>query len=601
MRVVLALLLVLLAPGMLFTLAFSSKRRLHLSHTLGLSLALPPVLALWWDRLGGCVSADLTMSLYALLGVGALWMVYRYRRSHPPLRWHAFPFVLGGLWLLVLLWRFEQSAELVLPAWVDSLHHTQLVQLLVREGRLPRVVPAYDPIPFYYHYGFHLLTATFVRLSGLAEPQAVLVFGQVANALLSLGLYRLTVSVTRSRAAGLLAALLTGFISRFPAYFLSWGRYSLLMGDLLLCLALAQALETWRAPHRTNALVLALLVAGLFLTHYLTTLYFVAFVAFLMAATFAYPARRRGSMLVAGACALACVLTLPWLAHIIPYLDFKAYANTPTHAEWFAAEALVARYRYIGGLFNGRGTWFVAAWAVPTGACLLRRRSMPRLIVLWTLALAFLSQEALFKINPLRADLVAITLYLPGNLLAAYGMVRVAQRLQRWSGGAYATLWQGLMSAALLVWGMGQSVDIVNPVTVLATEADVAAMSWIEQHTPQTAVFLIGATPWQNRIYRGTDGGWWIPLLTGRRTVLPPGIFYSWGDDATIGNVEAVGQQVATLTGCDAAFWELVRAQGVTHIYIGPQGGPLKPAWFVSCAGVELLYQERGVYIYRIR
>jgi len=600
-RVFLAALLVLLLPGGTLGLALGGCRRVGLVPVLGMSLALPSLVILWSTALGVSLTPALTWGGYlALLPVlGWLgWRSFRGRRPFRRWRWH--DLALLACLALVLSWRFLQSAELVLPAWVDSLHHTHIVQVLLEKGRIPPVLESYAPIPFYYHYGFHWLTALFARLSGLPVPQAVLIWGQVLNALVSLALYALTFEVTRSRGAGLLAALLTGFISRFPAYYVSWGRYSLLMGVLLMAWAVTQALRTWRVPSRANALVLALLVAGLFLSHYLATLYFVAFIGALGIGGWRFTQRRRGFLAVLGACALALGLTWPWLSRIIPYLNPAAYVNTPTNASLFESTALVERYRYTAALLNAPGTWVLAAFALPMALLAWWRRRPSVLIVEWTVLMAILSHEVAFKIAPFRLDLLAITLFVPGNVLAAEGMVWLDGLLSRWSGFYLARLRRWLLVGSLVLWGMGNSVAIINPVTVLATAADVRALHWLEQQVPEEAVFLIGAVPWQGRVYRGTDGGWWIPLLTGRRTLLPPGIFYAWSDASYIQQVAGVAQQIMALRGCDAAFWDLVRTQGVTHLYIGPTPGPLKPEAFATCSGVHLIYQQDGVYIYRV-
>ncbi len=601
MRVFLAALAVLFLPGGTLGLALDGRRRLGLTPLLGISLALPSLVLLWSTWFGMSLTPASTWGSYLALLPVLGWLGWRsFRGRRPFWRWRWHDLALLACLALVLSWRFLQSAELVLPAWVDSLHHTHIVQVLLESGQIPAVLESYVPIPFYYHYGFHWLTALFARFSGLDAPQAVLVWGQVLNALVSLALYALTFEVTRSRGAGLLAALLTGFISRFPAYYVSWGRYSLLMGVLLMIWAVTQALRTWRVPSRANALVLALLVAGLFLSHYLTTLYFAAFIGALGIGGWRFTQRRRGLLLVLGACALALGLTWPWLVRIIPYLNPAAYVNTPANANWFEHTALVERYRYAAALLNAPGTRLLAAFALPTALLVWWRRRSSVLIVEWTALMTILSHEVAFKIAPFRLDLLAITLFVPGNVLAAEGMAWLDGVLSRWSGFYLARPRRWLLVGSLVLWGMGHSVAIINPVTVLATAADVRALHWIEQQVPEDAVFLIGAVPWQGRIYRGADGGWWIPLLTGRRTLLPPGIFYAWSDASYIQQVAEGAQQLMTLQGCDAAFWDLVRAQGATHLYIGPASNSLKPEAFAFCSGVHLLYQQDGVYIYRV-
>ncbi len=77
----------------------------------------------------------------------------------------------------------------------------------------------------------------------------MLLLGQVFNALSVLAVYLLATSLTKDRLAGLFAALVTGFLSSMPAYYASWGRYTQLVGLLVLpvCAALMMRLLSGRA------------------------------------------------------------------------------------------------------------------------------------------------------------------------------------------------------------------------------------------------------------------------------------------------------------------------------------------------------------------
>ncbi|HQL38044.1 MAG TPA: hypothetical protein PKV95_01085, partial [Anaerolineaceae bacterium] len=97
---------------------------------------------------------------------------------------------LGGM----IFWRLYQARELVLPAWVDSVHHTWVVQKILAAGGLPPTLGAELPVPFYYHYGFHLITSIYCSLTGTAPADAVLNFGQAVNALIALAVFRLAIA-----------------------------------------------------------------------------------------------------------------------------------------------------------------------------------------------------------------------------------------------------------------------------------------------------------------------------------------------------------------------------------------------------------------------
>jgi hypothetical protein len=144
----------------------------------------------------------------------------------------------------------------------------------------------YPPIyrcPLYYHYGYHALAALFTAISGLPIGAAMLVLGQVLNAVIGLSTYALGKTLWRNWRPALAAALLVSFATRMPAYYLSWGRYTLTVGLILLPLALGVALEIARGKARWgNTLTLALLTAGILLSHYFAALLLAAFLALLV-------------------------------------------------------------------------------------------------------------------------------------------------------------------------------------------------------------------------------------------------------------------------------------------------------------------------------
>ncbi len=136
-----------------------------------------------------------------------------------------------ALFGVILVWRFGQIRGLVLPAWVDSVHHALLVRILLEQGTIPQTWAPYLPqVPFYYHFGFHLTAALLAKLTGLAIGQAVLIMGQVWQAVLAWGVYLLGYTLWKNQAKALVAMILVGFVSQMPAYYTAWGRYTLLVG-----------------------------------------------------------------------------------------------------------------------------------------------------------------------------------------------------------------------------------------------------------------------------------------------------------------------------------------------------------------------------------
>ena len=151
-------------------------------------------------------------------------------------------FSLLGIFLLSLGVRLVMARDLSAPAWVNSIHHATITRLILEQGGFPSTYAPYIEIDAAeYHAGFHSTLAVFQWLSGLETPEAMLLLGQVLNALIVFAVYLLAVTLTRQRTAGLAAAAVAGLFTPMPAYYTSWGRYTQLAGLLILPAGLALA------------------------------------------------------------------------------------------------------------------------------------------------------------------------------------------------------------------------------------------------------------------------------------------------------------------------------------------------------------------------
>ena len=141
--------------------------------------------------------------------------------------------------------------------------------------------------------------------------------------------------------------------------------------------------------------------------------------------------------------------------------------------------------------------------------------------------------------------------------------------------------------------------SVINSATVLATDADLEAIEWIDDNLPAEARFLINVTHWQYGSYRGVDGGWWVTPLTKRMTSLPNGL-YGMGDQDYVDQVNAVAVQLNNIDGCSPEFWDLVDKGGWTFVYLTQGRGSIQPDQFENCPDVELIFTSQGVFLYRI-
>jgi hypothetical protein len=267
------------------------------------------------------------LTIILLLGVFALLALDGLLRKGVRLQRRYWPQVVIGMLVLgaSIAWRLYQARDLLLPAWVDSQHHYLIIRAILDARGLPHDLSPYLPVPFYYHYGYHALAALFTALSGLPIGEAMLVLGQVLNAAIGLSTYALGKALWRNWRPALAAALLVSFATRMPAYYLSWGRYTLTVGLILLPLAMGVALEIARGKARWGGMAtLALLTAGILLSHYFAAVLLAAFLALLVLVRLVQGRRRlpqalmRVSWLINSALA-GLLLAAPWLWRVAQY------------------------------------------------------------------------------------------------------------------------------------------------------------------------------------------------------------------------------------------------------------------------------------------
>lgn len=571
---------------------------------LGISLALWPIVFLFLSALHVSVDRRELLGAVTLCGVVvAVQATIRLRSMR--VKWTGgirrhWPWI--GLLLIftaTLLWRFIQVRDLVLPAWVDSLHHTEIVNVLRAEGHLPAFLPDYGPTQFYYHFGFHVIAAAFAEVANLPSAQAILILGQILNAVCILAVHRLAMTLTRRPSIGLVAAALTGFVSQMPAYFASWGRYTLLTGLTLLALAMASVVEAWRYPQqRQTRWLLMLLVAGLILTHYVAAIYFGCFVlALLLAGGIPKRLQWNSWRAVLTGVVGGIVLASPWLIHIAA--SIWPLVGVRTGVGLSDAEALLGRLSYTFVLISPLRMWLVYALAALAIIRSWSKQWTIRLLIVWLLILIAVSNEWLWRIAPLRGDLLLLALFLPFNILAASGFLRL-RRLVGPTSRRWRIVWPGVLLTGLLCYSIVDTASIINPITILAKPEDVEALSWVRMHTPSTAHFAINVARWGN-LYRGVDGGWWLPILSQRTTILPPGIFYGFAaDQQYLQKVQTAAEQMSIVDGCTPYFWWVIQQQQITYVYVSGQDGSLRAEWLDDCAGVERIYANRQVTIYRV-
>ena len=619
---------------------------------IGLGLSVWPLLLLW-STFAARPLAGLSWSpVPARIVVAALCLAALIPQVRAALRGpdrlrrgvlRQWPWLLLFAALLALAWYTRQRhiRDLVLPNWVDSIHHLLIVRLIVEQGALPDTYAPYMAgAGFSYHWGFHAWAAWLAWLLGATDSfdlaRLLLIFGQVLNALMLWMLYAAGRTLFNSRRAGFLAAALGMFVSWLPAYYTAWGRYTHLAGLLLAIPLLISLWRLARARGHVHAWLLAtsLLAATLALTHVRVALFAAIWAALLLivlAVQRNWRAVRR--WIIAGA--LALLLNAPWLATLAAHprsASLVAGASaaavswqtaldripwqlvwTPGMRELVALATagiaeLLAREHPVANLRLAAGAWLLLV----AGILLWQRRSgreqpaLPwrplALLAAWCATVAaVLNTDALGlpRLPFLSLNAAAITLFLPASLAAA-GLVA-------WASGAVipprrARLAVLVLTAALAGHGAANMRDIINPQTVLVASEDMPALTWIRDHTPPDARFAVNAWRWFGVSYAGSDAGYWIPALTDRQSILPPALYALTLEREQILQINSLlDAWTASPDLSDPALINRLRAEGVTHIYLGGRSDPSQAEALANLPALELLYARGSVYIFRLK
>jgi hypothetical protein len=147
--------------------------------------------------------------------------------------------------------------------------------------------------------------------------------------------------------------------------------------------------------------------------------------------------------------------------------------------------------------------------------------------------------------------------------------------------------------------------------STLVTRPDIQAAEWIQQNTPQDALFLVNSIfAYGDTLIVGSDGGWWLPLLARRQTTLPP-INYSSESgprpDYTPW-VNALTTEIQNKGITHPDVLALLHARGVTYVYVGQRqgrvnyGGPytLEPVQLLANPYFRPVYHQDRVWVFEI-
>lgn len=612
-------------PGwVLLILLWPGSRNLTWAELLGLSsgvsLALYPLLLLWTNLIGLHLGL-----LYVWIPTLAalLTLVWLYRTWRPPTAAQAWQlwtqsasFWPDLAWIvvtgLVISTRFLAIDSLEAPMWGDSYQHTMIAQLIVYNGGLFDSWEPYAELQtFTYHFGFHTAVAVLHWITGFALPQATLWTGQILSILAVLALYPLAVRVGGNQWAGVGAILIAGLLSPMPMFYVNWGRYTQLAGQVILMSIVYLYWNIIKSKTLLWPLLLLLTISlsGLALTHYRVLIFFLCFgFALLLIGLL----QKKGSYIIYINLILFIsnsLLFLPWFFSVFAGKIPLVFATQMTTV--VTSSSFTQTYNTIGNLslYLPKWLWVLLFFGIIWGLWQYKTGSL--LIILWWSIIILATNPHWLHLpgtGVITNFAVFIAVYIPAGILLGSSIGWLKNRLH-FLRNSFLLL---LLTTLIGSWGSGQRLDnLQRSQYILVTKADVRGFDWIRTNTRQDVQFLVNSFfAYGDTVIVGSDGGWWIPLLASRKTTLPPlnygveqGLFPEYREwvNAMLTEIHQKGLDHPEVQ-------HLLHTRGITHVYIGQRQGSintsnvnaLQPEQLLSSPHFHLRYHQDRVWIFEI-
>jgi len=528
-----------------------------------------------------------------LLGIGTLFMLHRWwgRITDQEL---SMPSTIGIIASacaigMLLASRVAQIEAIAMPPWVDAVHHALLIRVAFEAGHAPWSLEPYLPVTaLTYHSGFHSIMAVLMQLSTIASrdvAEYLRVSGQVWSVCAVLALAALVWQWWRSWPAFYGAIVVVGIVSIMPAYYLSWGRYTLLAGMTMLPAALWLMSTLWRPrDQRPHWLWLATIMAALALTH------MVVFVLALLwgcalVLIHGFPGRT-----VLKPIGVAVLLTLPW------WLFVGAHAQAGAGSSAMHVVGNVSHNGVVWGLvwaLNNR--WLVPALVFALGLAIKLRSRIGLALLFWVVLVVLMANPPLIGlpyVSFFTNETVTTALYIPIGLSIGWALMICVRRLPEWV-------------ILVCVLGIGISTyagiaTIVRENTIIATADDRAALQWAVDNLPADATVMTNTAGWMWGVDRGGDGGWWLLPMAGITVTTPP-VLYTYAPPAAVAEIAATTADLRTADGSLGYVERFVAAhREVTYIYASERGTAAKPSVLDTSGQFELRFRSGDVAIYAV-
>ena len=305
-------------------------------------------------------------------------------------------------------------------------------------------------------------------------------------------------------------------------------------------------------------------------------------------------------IVIAFVAAISLILLLPWLpsslsTFIIPKAIIWRGSDQPFFSgfSWTFLTTAFGNYTlYLAGLG--------LIWSI------FRKPVFAFTLILWTILLFILANMGALGIFPgfINNTSVEISLFMPISALGGYLISQIIQIGWKVIPKQFSSLYIGCLlgSGIVIAWiAARQLLPILNPVTILFRQADQPALTWISDNIPQDETILINPFNWGYGIYAGSDGGFWITPITGRRS-MPPPVFYGMDNNTQrIHRITRFNQQIIDHSQNAIFLHDLLQEQNISYIYIGARGGVLSPRSLQNSHLYQTLYHQDGTWVFQVK
>jgi hypothetical protein len=463
---------------------------------------------------------------------------------------------------------------------------------------------------FTYHFGFHTQVAVFHWITKIPVPQATLWMGQIINTLAVLGLFPIARALGRSKWAGIAALVIAGLMISMPNFYTNWGRYTQLAGQAVLpaVFLIAMKLREDNKINFTSAIILGWIMGGMGLIHYRVLIFAILLIFILVSEQLI---RTRAINLIynfAIATLLGGTIFMTWFTRLLGgkwLANAVELASTPARS----ASPWIQSYNAIGDVYVYLPLFIWILLHISAGWGIIKRNKLALMIIVWWVFLLLLANPHVIGLpgqGILNNFAVFIAMYIPAAVMigGALGWLLALQPKLKW---IYLVL---LFLVASL--GLFSRLDDLAPRKhSLASRPDIHAWAWIRENTPPSAKFLTNAFfAYGRNLVVGSDGGWWLPLMTRRQSNLPP-ISYGTekGPIPDYINMQNEFIDQLQILGIDSEkSLALIQAREITHVYVGQQQGSvnssgsiiLDPDILNSSSLFEPVYHQDRVWIFEV-